>query len=55
MVLAPGMTIQAMTTRQPDDGQIEVAVAAMKGVLEAEAAAVEIPPPEPDAIPEETP
>lgn len=37
LILAPGMVIQAMTTRQPDDKQIEVAVAAMKGVLAAEA------------------
>ncbi len=37
LILAPGMVIQAMTTRQPDDKQIEVAVAAMKGVLDAEA------------------
>lgn len=47
LILAPGMLIQAMTTRQPDDSQIEVAVAAMKGVLAAEAG-----PPEaaPDAV-----
>ena len=55
MVLAPGMVIQAMTTRQPNDGQIEVAVAAMKGVLDAEASVPETPLSEPDAIPEETP
>ncbi|MEK7848869.1 MAG: DUF1385 domain-containing protein [Chloroflexota bacterium] len=36
-ILAPGMVIQAMTTRPPDDRQLEVALAAMKGVLAAEA------------------
>lgn len=38
-ILAPGMVIQAMTTRPPDDRQLEVALAAMKGVLAAEAGA----------------
>jgi hypothetical protein len=43
LILAPGMLIQAMTTRQPGDNQIEVAVAAMKGVLAAEAGVAEAP------------
>lgn len=33
MLLAPGLALQAMTTRQPDDGQIEVALTAFKRVL----------------------
>jgi hypothetical protein len=48
LILAPGMLIQAMTTRQPDDRQIEVALAAMKGVLAAEAGAS--PPPAQEAV-----
>lgn len=40
-VLAPGMWLQRLTTRQPDDAQLEVACAAMKAVLEAEKAAGE--------------
>ncbi|KXG76239.1 DUF1385 domain-containing protein [Thermotalea metallivorans] len=30
----PGLLLQKMTTKEPDDRQIEVAIAAMKGVLE---------------------
>jgi uncharacterized protein YqhQ len=40
-VLAPGLWLQGLTTRQPDDGQIEVAVLALSQVLEAEAASSE--------------
>jgi uncharacterized protein YqhQ len=40
-VLAPGMWLQRLTTRQPDNAQLEVACAAMKAVLEAEKAAGE--------------
>ncbi len=36
-ILAPGLALQSLTTRQPDDRQIEVAVEALKGVLEPEA------------------
>jgi len=35
-ILAPGLLLQSMTTRQPDDGQLEVAIAAMEGVLAAD-------------------
>jgi uncharacterized protein YqhQ len=31
--LIPGLALQAMTTRQPDDGQIEVAISALQRVL----------------------
>ena len=33
IALRPGLLLQAMTTREPDDGQIEVAISALKGVL----------------------
>ncbi len=36
----PGLWLQKLTTREPDDDQIEVAIAAMKGVLESETQAV---------------
>jgi len=35
-VLAPGLWLQAMTTREPDESQLEVALTALKGVLEAD-------------------
>jgi uncharacterized protein YqhQ len=37
----PNLWLQRMTTRDPDDGQIEVAIAAMNAVLAAEAAVPE--------------
>lgn len=36
VVLWPGMQMQYLTTNEPDDGQIECAIAAMKQVLERE-------------------
>ena len=33
---APGLALQKLTTQEPDDSQIECAIAAMKGVLEDE-------------------
>ncbi|MEG1253361.1 MAG: DUF1385 domain-containing protein [Raoultibacter sp.] len=36
MVLWPGMQMQYLTTNEPDDGQIECAIAAMQRVLERE-------------------
>ena len=33
---APGLALQKLTTQEPDDKQIECAIAAMKGVLEDE-------------------
>lgn len=36
IILWPGMQMQYLTTREPDDGQIECAIAAMKQVLERE-------------------
>jgi len=35
-IMAPGLWLQSMTTREPDDGQIEVAIAALNRVMEAE-------------------
>ena len=34
--MAPGMWLQSMTTRQPDDSQLEVAIEALKGAVEAD-------------------
>ena len=36
MISAPGLCLQKITTAEPDDSQIECAIAAMKGVLEDE-------------------
>jgi uncharacterized protein YqhQ len=36
MMMAPGIWLQKMTTREPDDRQIEVAVAALESVLESD-------------------
>ena len=33
-ILAPGLWLQALTTREPDDSQLEVALAALKRVME---------------------
>ncbi|MEE8413277.1 MAG: DUF1385 domain-containing protein [Dehalococcoidales bacterium] len=35
-MLAPGLWLQALTTREPDDGQLEVAIAALGKVVEDE-------------------
>jgi uncharacterized protein YqhQ len=37
-VMAPGLALQALTTRPPDRSMIEVAVEALKAVLRAESA-----------------
>jgi hypothetical protein len=34
VLLTPGLALQAMTTRQPDDSQLEVAISALKEVVE---------------------
>jgi uncharacterized protein YqhQ len=39
VLMWPGMQLQRMTTREPDDGMVEVALAALKAVAEREAAA----------------
>jgi len=35
-ILAPGLWLQALTTREPDDSQLEVAVSALKKVVESD-------------------
>ncbi len=41
IIAAPGMWLQRLTTRVPDDAQVEVALAALKAVAETAPAAVE--------------
>ncbi len=36
-VAVPGLLLQRLTTRQPDDGQIEVAIGAMESAMAADA------------------
>jgi hypothetical protein len=43
IILAPGMWVQSLTTRHPDEGQLEVAIAAMKTAVEADGGAVGTP------------
>jgi uncharacterized protein YqhQ len=38
IIMTPGMWLQRLTTRQPDDEQLEVSCVAMRAVLDAEAA-----------------
>jgi len=35
LLVTPGLLLQRLTTREPDDAQLEVALAALKGVLES--------------------
>lgn len=35
-VMAPSLALQLLTTRQPDAGQVEVAISALEGVIETE-------------------
>ncbi|MBM3175012.1 MAG: DUF1385 domain-containing protein [Chloroflexi bacterium] len=37
LFLGPGLWLQAMTTREPDDSQLEAAVVALDRVIEADA------------------
>ena len=34
VILAPGLLLQALTTREPDDSQLDVAVSALRKVVE---------------------
>jgi uncharacterized protein YqhQ len=43
LVMAPGMALQKLTTREPDASQVEVAIAALKRVLEMDGLAVAVP------------
>ena len=38
-IIAPNLLLQSLTTRQPDDDQIEVAISALEGAVEADAKA----------------
>ena len=46
IILAPGLWVQSITTRHPDNGQLEVAIAAMKAAVEADNETSIIPPAE---------
>jgi uncharacterized protein YqhQ len=35
ILLVPGLALQAMTTREPDDKQLETAISALNEVIEA--------------------
>jgi hypothetical protein len=41
VLLAPGLALQAMTTREPDDSQLETAISALNAVIEANNSAKE--------------
>lgn len=41
MLVAPNLALQRLTTREPDDGMLEVAIVALKSVLSDEGAAVD--------------
>ena len=36
-ILTPALLLQVLTTREPDDRQLEVAISALKGALDADA------------------
>jgi hypothetical protein len=44
IILAPGLWVQSFTTREPDNSQLEVAIAAMKAAVEADNETSIIPP-----------
>jgi uncharacterized protein YqhQ len=48
LLLAPGMALQALTTREPDAAQVEVAIAALDRVLQTDG--VVPPPARPEAV-----
>jgi uncharacterized protein YqhQ len=51
VILAPGMALQKLTTREPDASQVEVAIAALKRVMEMDGlAAPAVTPPAPPAV-----
>ncbi len=41
LFVAPGLMLQTMVTREPDDGQLEAAISALKEVIEADSPTVE--------------
>ena len=38
LITGPSLALQALTTKEPDDDQIEIAIAAMNGALDADSA-----------------
>jgi uncharacterized protein YqhQ len=42
LILSPGLLLQAMTTREPDDGQIQAAISALNEVLNMDETSVTI-------------
>ena len=48
--ILPGLYLQKLTTREPDDSQIEVAIAALKAVLPQEEPVVLVPQEEPEVV-----
>lgn len=42
-LITPGMWLQRLTTREPDDGQVDVAILALREVLERERAIMSVP------------
>jgi uncharacterized protein YqhQ len=53
VLLTPGLWLQALTTREPDDKQLEVALAALKKVVEIEQPQPAMPPPVAAQVPAE--
>jgi uncharacterized protein YqhQ len=52
VLLAPGMALQSLTTREPDESQVEVAIAALERVLEIDGRVTESPQSRSGATPE---
>jgi hypothetical protein len=50
-LFAPALVVQSLTTRQPDESMIEVAIAALKQVLRADG----VLPPEPVPLADQSP
>jgi hypothetical protein len=50
IILAPGMWLQSLTTREPDESQLEVAIAALKTAVEADNELPAIPVANPEAV-----
>ena len=48
ILLTPGLWVQALTTREPDDEQLKVGIAAMKAAIEGDQPA---PPVVPEVVP----
>lgn len=42
LLVKPGLTLQAMTTREPDDSQIEVAISALKRTIAADSGTLQV-------------